>query len=468
MMKPEWMEVAERELARGVREYVGPGDNPRIVEYHSATSFRATDDEVPWCLTGDTEVLTSRGWVRFDHLAGQAMTHPGLEVMQVDPATRTASLSPWVYIEKPYAGDLYVFDRRGLTFGCDPTHRFFGEWGNRGLAAGGAVEARPISALREKLCLPLVERYAPPTYSELPTLADIDFLAAYLADGNRKSPTQVQFNVSRPDKIERLLGMGQPRVYERARLYGRNKVHATNLIFPCPAWLDGMLSAPKALAWDRLLSWDAARLARFVHTYAEFDGSRANKKSTTITTTSVALRDTLEAAAALSGHRVSFTVSPNSFDGVPTRDLQELHYSNTVHSLTLARDHRRIEPFSGSLYCVSVPAGAFLARGGAMPFVTGNCSSFVNWCFQQVGYEGTRSAAARSWLHWGTSLDHPHYGCVVVLARGKNPSLGHVGFFTDRRPDGKILLLGGNQGNAVSIAAFEAARVLSYRWPRGT
>ena len=109
-------------------------------------------------------------------------------------------------------------------------------------------------------------------------------------------------------------------------------------------------------------------------------------------------------------------------------------------------------------------ATSFRATDDEVPW----CSSFVNWCFQQVGYEGTRSAAARSWLHWGTSLDHPHYGCVVVLARGKNPSLGHVGFFTDRRPDGKVVLLSGNQGNAVSIAAFDAQRVLDYRWPRGT
>ena len=47
--KPPWMVLAEQELARGVREYAGPAANPRIVDYHAATSFAATDDEVPWC-----------------------------------------------------------------------------------------------------------------------------------------------------------------------------------------------------------------------------------------------------------------------------------------------------------------------------------------------------------------------------------------------------------------------------------
>jgi hypothetical protein len=29
------------------------------------------------------------------------------------------------------------------------------------------------------------------------------------------------------------------------------------------------------------------------------------------------------------------------------------------------------------------------------------CSSFANWCMQQAGIPGTKSAAAISWMHWG-------------------------------------------------------------------
>lgn len=105
---------------------------------------------------------------------------------------------------------------------------------------------------------------------------------------------------------------------------------------------------------------------------------------------------------------------------------------------------------------------AYHATSDAVPW----CSAFVNWCFREAGISGTHSAAARSWLAWGDPLDQPEYGCVTVLARGTNPAQGHVGFFTDRRPDGHILLLGGNQGDAVSIAAYAPEKVLAYRWPR--
>ena len=44
--KPPWITLAEGEL--GVHEMRG-GENPRILEYFTATTLKATEDEVPWC-----------------------------------------------------------------------------------------------------------------------------------------------------------------------------------------------------------------------------------------------------------------------------------------------------------------------------------------------------------------------------------------------------------------------------------
>ncbi|RJQ44802.1 MAG: TIGR02594 family protein [Gaiellales bacterium] len=46
-MKHKWLEIAEQEM--GQHEVKGKVDNPRIVEYHSTTTLRADNDEVPWC-----------------------------------------------------------------------------------------------------------------------------------------------------------------------------------------------------------------------------------------------------------------------------------------------------------------------------------------------------------------------------------------------------------------------------------
>jgi hypothetical protein len=39
------------------------------------------------------------------------------------------------------------------------------------------------------------------------------------------------------------------------------------------------------------------------------------------------------------------------------------------------------------------------------------CSSFVNWCMEQVHLKGTDNAMARSWRHWGKKLEKPKFGC---------------------------------------------------------
>jgi uncharacterized protein (TIGR02594 family) len=94
------------------------------------------------------------------------------------------------------------------------------------------------------------------------------------------------------------------------------------------------------------------------------------------------------------------------------------------------------------------------------------CSSFVNWCIEQAGLKGTDSARARSWMDWGRAIDAPTPGCVVVLWRGSpNTRKGHVAFYVGPGSGATIRLLGGNQGNAVSIKAYPKNRVLGYRMP---
>jgi uncharacterized protein (TIGR02594 family) len=71
---------------------------------------------------------------------------------------------------------------------------------------------------------------------------------------------------------------------------------------------------------------------------------------------------------------------------------------------------------------------------------------------------------ARAWASWGQALDRPAHGCVVVFERKGG---GHVGLCVGEAVNGDLLILGGNQGDAVNIRAFPRGRVLAYRWPPG-
>ena len=94
------------------------------------------------------------------------------------------------------------------------------------------------------------------------------------------------------------------------------------------------------------------------------------------------------------------------------------------------------------------------------------CSAFVNWCLEKAEAEGTKSARAVSWLKWGKEMAAPRLGCIAVFWRSANPDEGHVGFYWGEE-DEHILLLGGNQHDAVNIErqAKSNLRDHGYRWP---
>lgn len=91
------------------------------------------------------------------------------------------------------------------------------------------------------------------------------------------------------------------------------------------------------------------------------------------------------------------------------------------------------------------------------------CSAFINWCAKASGYEYTGALNARSWLAVGRISDKPEMGDIVILWRESKQSWkGHVGILIKELED-SVLILGGNQGNEVSIKAYPKERVLSIR-----
>lgn len=96
------------------------------------------------------------------------------------------------------------------------------------------------------------------------------------------------------------------------------------------------------------------------------------------------------------------------------------------------------------------------------------CAAFVGGVLEECGIPSTRSAAARSYERWGTKLDSPLYGAVAVFWRGsKSGWQGHVAFVAGVTKAGDLLCLGGNQSDAVTVAKFDRARLLGFRWPAG-
>jgi len=101
--------------------------------------------------------------------------------------------------------------------------------------------------------------------------------------------------------------------------------------------------------------------------------------------------------------------------------------------------------------------------GSKLKDETAWCSAFANWVAKTAGCKYSGKLNARSWLEVGVSTENPVKGDIVVLWRvSKDDWRGHVGFFI-RETSRYIYVLGGNQGNKVSIQAYRKNRLLQYR-----
>ena len=91
------------------------------------------------------------------------------------------------------------------------------------------------------------------------------------------------------------------------------------------------------------------------------------------------------------------------------------------------------------------------------------CGCFIQWCMSQAGYPRRPGfAGARSWRPSAAETSLPRYGAICVVEHTDGGF--HVGFFVRALTSG-VKLLGGNQGNSVSVADFPNEANYWYHWP---
>lgn len=105
------------------------------------------------------------------------------------------------------------------------------------------------------------------------------------------------------------------------------------------------------------------------------------------------------------------------------------------------------------------------------------CGAFTSYIAWLLRLPRSKSLAARSWLGVGTPIRleeaRPGYD-VVILRRGEGQqpgpetldASGHVGFFAGIEgtiSNQRVMLLGGNQGDQVSVLGFPVERILGVR-----
>ena len=94
------------------------------------------------------------------------------------------------------------------------------------------------------------------------------------------------------------------------------------------------------------------------------------------------------------------------------------------------------------------------------------CGVFVAHCMREAEIAPAPIAVrAKAWASWGSRLQPERLalGAVLVFER---PGGGHVGFYVGEDQTA-YHVLGGNQGNRVSIMRIAKDRLVASRWPTG-
>ncbi|MEY4416887.1 MAG: hypothetical protein RIQ53_4180 [Pseudomonadota bacterium] len=130
--------------------------------------------------------------------------------------------------------------------------------------------------------------------------------------------------------------------------------------------------------------------------------------------------------------------------------------------LTIARRDVGVREISGTRTAGRIAGWLRALRAWWQDDETPWCGIAVGgWMMEAAVQPPAQPWRARAWADWGQACGWC-VGAVVVYERG---GAGHVGLMVGLDQRGRILTLGGNQGDAVTIAPFEPSRVLATRWP---
>ncbi len=94
------------------------------------------------------------------------------------------------------------------------------------------------------------------------------------------------------------------------------------------------------------------------------------------------------------------------------------------------------------------------------------CGVFVAHCLREAGLPVPQNwMRAKAWSDYGSHLRSTHVapGASLVFSRVGG---GHVGFYAGEDST-HFYVLGGNQGNAVTISKIAKVRCIAIRWPKG-
>lgn len=276
--------------------------------------FTATfrPNSVAWCFTGDTEIFAKNGWVRLDEIKEDHI------VYQADENGKL-SLTPIIRkIEKDYSGEVFNINHKSVKLTCDVGHRWWGDFEHY------KPQSRFGTLDELKDCGLTIRSVFSGNKDCGLTTNQLWLLAAFISDGklrysqakdnlNKKIPTAIEFEVSRPRKIKALAALNPQNVYTQARVYGPlTKTPLTVFRFKYPDFFKNCISDYKTLNDDFINSLSMQDARSFIDAYSIFDGSGIDGAQSTLYTSDENNLKNLISILTLAGYFFSIQINKHS------------------------------------------------------------------------------------------------------------------------------------------------------------
>lgn len=336
------------------------------------------------CFDAETEVLTDRGFQRFDRVTGQ--------VLEVGPdGLRPTDARPF---RVPYAGPMVTLESDDLNFAVTPNHDMVTTHGK--IEAGAMFDA---ARARPQHWIPRCVGGSRPESIHY-TDAGLILAAAYLADGADVSdPGRFKVEVSRPRKVAalRALALDMDETVRKAAgavavaASGREIVTRSDKVaFKYDfAFVHGLVGPGKHIDSDALLSLSRRQARVFVDALIDFDG-HTNKRTGVRRFYSSRPEHVaaFEVAAVLAGYAVNrpaertsdISSKPNFMVTISERsEIPVIRWGRGQDRRSKgnarARTGLEMRPnTTGDVWCVTVPSGEIVVRRHGFSMRCGNCA----------------------------------------------------------------------------------------------
>jgi ribonucleoside-diphosphate reductase beta chain len=349
-------------LAEDVKDWqknLTPGEKNLLTQIFRL--FTQSDVEVGNCLPGHAEILTEKGWVRFDELSH------GIRVGQVHPDRTLSFVSPLNIVRLQHTGEMHTVSNKTGTFSLQTTEDH--DWVFSTVSDKETLRKRPIRDL--ELTSNLFFHTTAPRRDEdglQTSLTDWErLLIAYEADGAKgdeyltEDGYRLRFEFSRNEKIERLTQLLE-KLGLKYNIHASKKNTTIFYVFhqgPRPI---------RDFGWINLSLVSANWCREFIEELTHWDGHRYDHHNT-FSTTRPESASIVDAIRFMAGYRGHASYSENS----GRKSWSVVSRSKYVPSCanTMTRVVERVE--NQPVFCVTVPTGMIAVRYGRTTHVTGNC-----------------------------------------------------------------------------------------------